>query len=174
MDKKIVVRTTLVTLLAMVLLAPFSAALASPPPESWYWEGSGTDPGLLDCGNFIIDGEWSAWERGRVFFDNDGNPVGINLHYHFLGKLTNRATGLTVRDERSFTVKVDFANHTQTVSGAIWNLNVPGHGVVALDAGTLVFDTTTLEILHEGGLHQVLHGLDVWGPDGVLCTYMDG
>lgn len=173
MKNKVVGRIVLVSVLMIVLLAPFSAALAA-PPESWYWEGSGTDPGLVDCGDFIIDGEWTAWERGTDFFDNDGNWTGTTIHYHFLGKLTNRNTGLTIRDEGYVNVKVDPAANTQTEVGLIWNLNVPEHGVVALDAGNLVWDTTdmtTWEILHEGGPHQVLHGLDVVET---LCTYMEG
>lgn len=168
MDKKVVVRIAFVAVLAMALLAPFSAALAS-PPESWYWEGSGTDPGPVDCGDFFIDGEWSAWERGRVFFDNEGNPAGVNLHYHFLGKLTNRATGLTVRDEAYFNAKIDLDNNMEMQVGLIFNLNVPGHGVIVLDVGNVTFDTTTWEILHEGGPHQVLHGLYV-----DLCDFMGG
>jgi hypothetical protein len=162
-------RFAVVTVLLMLLLVPFAVALAN-PPEGWYWEGSGTDPGLIDCGDFIIDGEWSAWERGKTFFDKDGNVVRENIHYHFLGKLTNRTTGLTIRDEGYSNAKIDYVANTQTSSGVIWNLNVPGHGVIALDAGTVVFDMDTWEMLHEGGPHQVLHGLDVVDA---LCSYLE-
>lgn len=158
-----------VVVLLILLLAPLSAALAN-PPESWYWEGSGTDPGLVDCGDFVIDGEWSAWERVRSFSDNDGNVVRVKSHYHFLGKLTNRVTGLTIRDEGYTNVTIDVDANTTRSSGIVWNLNVPGQGVIALDAGTLVFDMDSWDILHEGGPHQVLHGLDVVE---VLCTYLE-
>ena len=170
MRSKAVVRMVLVSLLIILALAPFSAAWAA-PPEGWYWEGSGTDPGLVDCGDFIIDGQWTAWERGTDYFDNDGKWTGTTIHYHFLGKLTNRNTGLTIRDEGYETIKIDPDSNTVMEVGLIWNLNVPGQGVVALDAGNLVFDMDTLEILHEGGPHQVLHGLDVVET---LCTYMEG
>lgn len=173
MLNRIVRRIGLVTVLFMLMTAPFSAALAN-PPESWYWEGSGTDPAVADCGSFVIDGEWSAWERGRELFDQDGSWRGTIINSHFLGKLTNRETGQTIHDDGYVTVRINPDSGTVTNVGLVWNLNVPGHGVVALDAGSLVFDLTTLEVLHEGGPHQVLHGLDVWGPDGVVCTYLAG
>lgn len=173
MFNKIVTRIALSIVLFMLIAAPFSAALAS-PPGSWYWEGSGTDLPLVDCGNFVIDGEWSAWERGRDFFDQDGNLTRTIINYHFLGKLTNRETGQTIRDEGRWTVKIDDDSKTVMQVGLILNLNVPEHGIVALDVGNLVFDLETMELLHEGGPHQYFYGLDVWGPDGVLCTYLEG
>lgn len=173
MLSRIVRRMALTTVLFMLIAAPFSAAFAN-PPERWYWEGAGTDPALVNCGDFVIDGEWSAWERGRNFSDRDGSWTGTIVNYHFLGTVTNRETGQTIRDEGYFTSRIDPDSNTVMEAGLGWNLNVPGHGVVALSAGSLVFDANTLEILHEGGPHQVLDGLDVWGPNGVLCTYLEG
>lgn len=171
MKKKVLGRIVVVSVLIMLLLAPFSTALAS-PPERWYWEGSGSDPGNIDCGDFVIDGQWSSWERGTNFFDNDGNLTDTKIHVHFLGKLTNHNTGLTIRDDGYLTIKIDYIANTETDAGLFWSLNVPGHGVVALDAGNLVWDTATGELLHEGGPHQVLlDGLDV---DATLCTYLRG
>jgi hypothetical protein len=171
MKSKVLGRTVFLTALLALLFVPFSAALAI-SPESWYWEGSGSDPGLIDCGSFFIDGEWSAWERGSLFFDSDGSLARVAIHHHFLGMLTNRDTGLTVRDEGYFNVTIDVDANMQTLTGIRWNLNVPGEGVIALDAGTLVFDMATWEILHEGGPHQVLHGLV--NPEAALCSTMEG
>jgi hypothetical protein len=56
MKNKVLGRTVFLTVLLTLLVTPFTTALAI-PPESWYWEGSGTDPGLVDCGSFFIDGE---------------------------------------------------------------------------------------------------------------------
>ena len=171
MNNKVLGRTVFLAVLLALLLTPFATALAI-SPESWYWEGSGSDPGLVDCGSFLIDGQWSAWERGSLFFDGDGNLVRVAIHHHFLGMLTNRDTGLTVRDEGYFNVTIDVDANTLTQNGVIWNLNVPGQGVIVLDVGTLVFDRATWDILHEGGPHQVLHGLV--DPEAALCSALEG
>ena len=42
-------------------------------PEKFEWEGSGKDPELLNCGDFVIDGEWSEWDKWREFYDEEGN-----------------------------------------------------------------------------------------------------
>jgi hypothetical protein len=68
-------------------------------------------PFLYDCGDFVIDGEGSTRERGKDFFDRDGNYQGAVVNSHFLGKLANRETGLTVREEGSVTLKIDQEKH---------------------------------------------------------------
>jgi hypothetical protein len=168
MKKKALGRIIVTAVLLTLLLAPFSAALAN-PPDRFYVEGSGSNPELVDCGSFFIGGKFNVWIRGTNFFDNDGNLISTSIHIHFVGKLTNRDTGLTIRDESFVNQTIDVASNTLKETGLIYNLNVPGYGVIALDVGTLVWDLTTGEILFEGGPHQVLHGLDL-----DLCTYMGG
>jgi hypothetical protein len=86
--------------------------------------------------------------------------------------LTNRDTGLTIRDEGYFNITIDLEANAGTQSGVSVNLNVPGQGVIALDVGTVVIDRATWDILHEGGPHQVLHGLVNWGT--ALCNALEG
>lgn len=170
MTKRALGRMILYLTLIILLLAPFAGAWAMPPVR-WGFENAGTDPGLIDCGDFFIDGSFWLRVRGTDFFDEDGNLTRSNAHVQFRGELTNRDTGLTVRDDRTFTETFDPEGSTLRVAGLVWSLNVPGHGVIALDAGTVTFDLATGEILHEGGPHQVLHGLNV---NESLCTAMAG
>jgi hypothetical protein len=78
--------------------------------------------------------------------------------------ITLSAGGKTVTNRQNNTVYVD--GTTRTIVGAAWTINVPGQGVLVLDAGRLVLGPGG-EVLFEAGPHELFHG-DV----AALCAYL--
>jgi hypothetical protein len=77
--------------------------------------------------------------------------------------VTLSANGKTVTNDQHFNVFVTDA--TRTVVGAVVTINVPGHGVLLLDAGRLVLGPDG--VVFAAGPHGPFYG-DVAG----LCSYL--
>lgn len=94
----------------------------------------------------------------KTFYDRNGNPVRSQLHFTYTGTLTNSRTGQSFSDRPDPQLYVfDFEDQTLTVTGLIFSINVPGEGVVALDAGKIVFDSANnFEIIFQSGPHHLL------------------
>jgi hypothetical protein len=88
----------------------------------------------------------------------DGNQI---RHGDITATLS--ANRKTVTNNQHFNVFV--TDTTRTVVGAVFTINVPGHGVLALDAGRLVLGADG--VLFAAGPHGPFYG-DVAG----LCSYL--
>lgn len=91
----------------------------------------------------------------------------VQVHQRLVYRATGNGKSFT--DNESFT---EFANPQAGVSkfsGTTINIQVPHHGNLLVDAGTLTIDFTTdpWTVLHEGGPHPLFH--DGYGP---LCDYL--
>jgi hypothetical protein len=91
----------------------------------------------------------------------------VQVHQRLVYRATGNGKSFT--DNESFT---EFANPETGVSkfsGTPVNIQVPHHGNLLVDAGTLTIDFTTdpWTVLHEGGPHPQYHG--GYGP---LCDYL--
>lgn len=160
--------------MAGVLVALSLASSASAArPDIFRFQNQGVDPHLVDCGTFFINGQFD--ERGSVttFFDQAGNPVRLNVHVMFDAELTNETTGKTLRDAARDTVFVDVETGTETQVGVPIHWIIPGVGNIVLDAGKVVFDATTGEILFEAGRHPFLY-LTGEERDALLCSALAG
>jgi hypothetical protein len=91
----------------------------------------------------------------------------VQVHQRLVYRATGNGRSFT--DNESYT---EFANPETGVSrfvGTTINIQVPHHGNLLVDAGTLTIDFTTdpWTVLHEGGPHPFYHG-----GYGLLCAYL--
>ena len=108
---------------------------------------------------FAITENATGTVRATTYVDSDGVPVRRHIHIKYSGSFTNSVTGYTVVSEPdSLNVMEDLRDHTSAVVGLGWSINVPGQGHVLVNAGRLVFDDTTGELLVESGQHDFEEG----------------
>jgi hypothetical protein len=157
--------TVLLGLIGTLALAFAATAGATPPTtETFHDEGSMIDTEL--CG-FAINASFEVDDRITTFYDSAGDPIRVVERLTFLGTLTNGDK--SVVDNDNWVVVHDLVGGTDIFLGTVFNINVPGEGVVVLDAGRVIFDAETGEILFEGGPHQALHGE---GDFEAICDYL--
>src|SRR5262245_3595836 len=93
------------------------------------------------------------------------SPTRFWIQRHGVATLT--ANGKTLNSDFSAMIQIDLDAETTKVVGTVYNIQVPGRGNVLLDAGNVVFDDSTGDVVHLAGPHQQLTG-DV----GALCAYL--
>jgi len=127
-------------------------------------------PDVFDCSadGFTAIGHFSLDLHITEFFDGAGNLVRATFSGSFRGTVTRTDTGVFLRDMAGYHETVDFTAGTDTVVGLPVHWHVPGKGTFIFDAGKVVFDLDTGEILYEAGPHPVLHGFPVNWPCDVL------
>jgi hypothetical protein len=91
----------------------------------------------------------------------------VQVHVAFLAHLS--ANGKTVTDNDHFTVMFDPTTTVTKFVGTVFNIQAPGVGKLLVDAGNLIYDTSTdpPTVIHIGGPHPAFFG-DVAG----LCDYL--
>ena len=97
--------------------------------------------------------------RARLFVNKDGNPKKAIVHLSDHGTFTNAATGESVSGHDAWTeIYVPTVEDPDTVTsvGLSIHFNVPGAGIVFIEAGKVVFDGETGEVLVAHGKHQFL------------------
>jgi len=145
--------TSLTTLMAIGFASPAFAR----QPDVQTFHNEGTDHVITSCGNFLaIEKNWVQDIRVTTYFDNEGNPVRVQVHVDFDGTVMNSVTGLSLKDPAHYTAIVDLKTGTETDVGLIYGITVPGKGIAVLDAGKVVFDAEG-NITFEAGPHQLLH-----------------
>lgn len=150
--------------LLLLTFAPVSTAVAAQP---LIFTEHFEDTLVVDCGDFLAIDEVSIDARTTIFFDNEGNPVGLQIHVKFRGTVTNSVTGTSVPDRADVNVFVDFAEGTTALVGKLFGITVPGEGIAVHDTGKIVFDAVG-NVSFVGGPHQVnLEG------DTKLCAAVD-
>lgn len=148
----------LILLVAVALIGAFPAQAAAsgsfhvkePFHFEWVddWTCAGTEIAV------VADGSDSVREWDGRFMD------------HVMAVATLTANGKTVTDNASATYLFSERRGTLQIAGTPYNIQVPGEGVILLDAGVVVFDAESGELVREAGPHMRLHG-DVSG----LCSY---
>ena len=91
----------------------------------------------------------------------------VQVHQRLVYRATGNGKSFT--DNESFTEFANPATGVSKLSGTTINIQVPHHGNLLVDAGTITIDFTTdpWTVLHEGGPHPFYHG--GYGP---LCDYL--
>ena len=151
-------RTTFfVSLSALVLMValPATAAADQPAVEVAPISFTRLDAGLTAACGFAVS-ITSDGERRTTFF-SDGRVVThrqVTVSYSANGKsVTNNQTATFV-DEGGM----------RTVTGNVFNFNIPGYGIVVQGTGRVVFDLDKpAEFLFEAGRHEAL---------SALCAYL--
>jgi len=150
----------LLVLIAIGLAGIGAAAAAADPPakdvffDSFTFEDTFTCPGLT----IVQHNE----ERDTI---TEFSPTKLRIQRH--GVATLSANGKTLTSNFSAQVFQDAT--TVKVTGTVYNVQVPGAGTILLDAGNVVFDLATGDVLHLAGPHQQLTG-DVGGFCGYLAA----
>ena len=147
-------------LLPLVFAAP---ALAVPPTtEVTVVEvGDFTSVDTELCG-FPITFDESGSFKVKTFYDREGNPVRTILtNFNQRYNATATANGKTLATNYPLTIHTSFEDGEEDLRVEVGLRNayrVPGAGVVLLDAGRVIIDLATDEVLFEAGQHQVLNG----------------
>lgn len=106
---------------------------------------------VFDCGTFQVLNSFTLTITRRTFFDEAGNLLRREAHGTGLGTISNLATGVSYADRATFNRLFDFQGGTVQEAGIQAHINVPGRGVVILEAGKYVFDLATGDILFKTG-----------------------
>lgn len=155
-------RLTVAALAAAVALSSASSAHATPPTvDAHHDEGILTLPDL-DCGSFTLHERMLSEDLVITTFHTQSGDR-VQVHYDFLGEITNSATGETFRDHT--------AGHTvsegglQIHNGIAFNIVRPGQGAILQLIGRRLVD-------NQGNILAVLAGPDDTEGDFVaaLCA----
>lgn len=141
-------------ILALAAAAPASAA--APNIFVFVDEGTGEAP----CDGFTVVQEFRVTIRVKEWLDDSGDLIRVVANFRWEATVTNSETGFSIRDNASWTDFFDAASGEFAQAGLIWNLNVPGEGIVLLDAGQIIFHPDGTVTVH--GPHQFFEsGLDL-------------
>lgn len=156
-------RFLLVLALALAPLALAAPASATPPTvETFHFEG--TEP-FVSCEGFDIIVNFKVDIVERTFYDNTGEPIRIQIQYQGEGELVNTVTGATNTGSSPSMVIVDLEAGTETEVGLVFHNNLPGEGIVALQAGRITVDEDG-NVLFSAGPQPGFEGVD-W------CSILD-
>jgi len=99
------------------------------------------------CDGYNVIGDFDVTRRDVTYFDNNGNPVRVDLFIHYEGTLTNSLTGKSLSDKGDFKNSLDLVNGTATVTGGLRHTTVTGLGIVIQETGRIILDDATGGIL---------------------------
>ena len=154
----------LMAVLAGPLASP-AAGAAPPRPPSHETLPPAEFPGVIDCGNFQDNFVDFFSGTQTTFFNANGEPTRLVFHIEHHSNDVNSVTGLAIHEHGHFTVTVDLATGTATVTGNSEVANRPGFGVVVQDVGRAVFDADGNLVFFAGGRKHS----ELFGGDQVLC-----
>jgi hypothetical protein len=139
------------------------AASLRPPSHETLPAGEFSD--VIDCGTFRDDFVDFFSGTQTTFFDAHGDPTRLVFHIEHHSDDVNSVTGLAIHEHGHFTVTVDLATGTATITGNSEVANRPGVGVVVQDVGRAVFDADGNLVFFAGGRNHS----ELFGGDQVLC-----
>ena len=115
---------------------------------------------LAKCDGFkVIESSQGPFLRITEFFNAEGDLTRVAFHESIPDDTyTNSVTATAFTDGAIINIELDLTEGTVQEAGLIFKLTIPGGGSVLIEAGTVVYDFETEEILHIGGPHQVLDG----------------
>jgi hypothetical protein len=148
-------------LASLAVAGPASAA--QPTVETFHFEG--TNQPWTSCEGFDIVLNYSVDVVERTFYDNAGAPTRIQAQARGYGQLVNTVTGATNTGASPSMQIVDLEAGTVTTVGLTFHNNLPGEGIVALEAGRITFDEED-NVLFSAGPKPGFEGID-W------CSILD-
>ena len=173
--------TTAVTLSLVAPVAagePVDPSTLNPPPPAEFNPicerlGGGivcylefSDPPVIDqpselfCDGDQIFESWSRSVVGRRIYDANGNLLKRHFREDFVGTFTNPSSGVTVdwvtnaSNIHVLAVPGDLASGVSSGAGLSIRITALDGGTVLIDAGRLVFDGATGDILESHGPHH--------------------
>jgi hypothetical protein len=160
-----------------VARTPVDPGSLNPAPPDFFnaecWEGAGgmvctlhfsDDPIVDEPSGIVCDGTELLYAQdrsvvGKRIYDADGNLVQRHFREYMDGTFTNPETGRslpwTQHDTivHNLSVPGDVDSGTIRIAGLITRAWLPSGGSILLDAGTILEDFATGELIHEGGPH---------------------
>ncbi len=140
--------------MAITLMWGTVPALAVPPEISTFEENNHGNPDVFEdqCGEGIdLIGEFDLKVRETVYFDADGAPIRVIVHFKFDGVLTRSDTGNSINDPSRWTLDIDLVTGEVARSGMRANLVYPGTGPVFQAIGRIVFMEGVEDPIFTGG-----------------------
>jgi hypothetical protein len=153
-------RLMITILVLLTLLSVIPAFAAKPDIQNFSAEYSYQ----IQCDGFHLDAQGTEKFRLTTFFDQEGAPIKLQGHFEFDELITSSLTGQTLSSPAHFMFQVDLQENTQSWTGFLYRIVVPGRGIAVLDAGRLIADFNG-DLIFEGGPHMVFHG-----GEEVICT----
>lgn len=149
-----------VTFLGITLAAALALALpagATPPASETVTESAVES---VSCDGFEAVLERSFSGLVTVYFDNQGNPVRVQVHATMTGSLTNSVTGTSLSLRGHIFLDDNFTNGVVTFVGPVFLGNAPGSGSVITDTGRISFSGD--ELVFEAGPHDAVDNAEVF------------
>jgi hypothetical protein len=160
------------TSLAVVLLGavalvvvPIGTARATPPQIEAFSDAGSFEIGPCPSGVTLTE-TYTEDITAITFFDRTGNAIRLQVHFDYMGVVTNPSNGISVKDPGHGARFIDLVAGTRTLVGLYYSTTVPGGGVLFHDVGRLVRGPDG-SLTFEAGPHDVLAaGSDV----GFFCA----
>ena len=149
-----------VGLIAMFALSSTNISLAAPPYKQYFGPFQYVGFVIGDCGSFEIWNDVS--EEGFVtwHFDQEGNVTHVNAHFMYTDSIYYNSEHPEI-----FLVggPVEIPNNhnsgdSKVIAGLGIKITVPGYGVIYHEAGRLILDINTFEVLFQAGPKDFLEG----------------
>ena len=137
-------RSAISASVAAVVLAFAAGPAAAAAPERFVDDFHFAD--TIDCSEFnpactFNDDFVDFFEvRGRVWLNDQGEPIRDIGHFFHRSNDVNSVTGFTLHEHNHYVVVIDFVQGTITQNGAINIMQRPGTGSVILNVGHKVFE----------------------------------
>jgi hypothetical protein len=162
-------KSLIVILFLVVVLLPLSVVWAIPPVKTVYEHDVPAEL-IVDCGTFEILASSHYKETTTTYYDNEGNVKVVRAHWAITDGVlySPQYPGIELPegpDHVNWTI--DPVTGNQRIAGMALHFNVPGYGIVALDAGTALL-TETWEVIWERGPHMYFEG-----QMDVVCTFFE-
>jgi len=113
----------------------------------------------VSCDGFDAVLERSFSGLVTVYFDNQGNPVRVQVHAAMTGSLSNSVTGTSLPLRGHILLVDDFTTGVVTFVGPVFLANDPGRGAVITDTGRVSFSGD--EIVFEAGPHDLIDNPEI-------------
>jgi hypothetical protein len=156
---------------------PVDPGTLNPAPPDFFnaecWVGAGgtvctlhfsDDPFADEPSGIVCDGTELLFSQersvvGKRYYDADGNLVQRHFREYMSGTFTNPDTHKSLpwvqHDTiiQNLSIPGDLASGATKFSGLLTRAWLPGGGSILLDAGTILEDAATGELIHAGGPH---------------------
>jgi hypothetical protein len=142
----------------MVSLSVAASASATPPKTERFSESGTTFWASCDGFDIIVNFKFTAMIT--EFYDANGELVRVRGFFLGSGQLVNTVTGETNTGSGPSMFFDNFRAETTTFVGLNFHNTVPGLGIVPLDAGRIVIDWATDDVVFEAGPHPGFEGID--------------
>jgi hypothetical protein len=136
-------RRVLFPAVLVVSLAFSAAAFADAPTFGSDHTHLVTNP-YINCGTFVVIGDFDVTRRITTFADSDGNAISRVAHIDVRGTLTNSVTGKSLLFLREGTFTQDLTDGSTVTAGQRTRVIAPGEGIVLQDMGRIVREANVI------------------------------